>query len=292
MGNLKLRDGIVGAGVGIVLIALFYLGEQLLRWPFFPFDLFDWLARVLPGDLVTLGIDATVDFILVFNIGGSTSETAKLIEQLMALLLFVLLWSVIGWVVSAISQRSQLSPQQAGMAVATVFAAGAIAITSNLGSLRGLLGFAWLVILLVGAGWVIGQVLAGAPAAESAESERRNFLLKFGGAVLGITLGAVGLGQLFSQEPSDTGAEQAVDISDGNMEVADVATDPADLQDRLQPAPGTRPEITPDGEFYRIDINTRPPVIMEEDWELQVEGLFDNPRNLTLADLMALPAVT
>lgn len=42
------------------------------------------------------------------------------------------------------------------------------------------------------------------------------------------------------------------------MEVADVATDQAELQDRLRPAPGTRSEITSDGEFYRIDINTRP----------------------------------
>lgn len=33
MGNLKLRDGLVGAGVGVVLIALFYLGEQLFGFP-------------------------------------------------------------------------------------------------------------------------------------------------------------------------------------------------------------------------------------------------------------------
>jgi hypothetical protein len=60
----------------------------------------------------------------------------------------------------------------------------------------------------------------------------------------------------------------------------------------LQPAPGTRAEITPDGEFYRIDINTRPPVIDENEWELEVTGLFDNPRSLTLNDLMAFPRVT
>lgn len=166
MYRFKLRGGIIGGGVGVVLVALFYLGQQLFRLPFLPFDLFDWLARVLPGDLVTLGIDTIVNFILAFNIGESTSETAKLIEQ--ALALFVL----------------------------------------------------------------------------------------------------------------------------HGIEMAAVATDPADLQGRLQPAPGTRPEITPEGEFYRIDINTRPPVIDRTGWELQVDGLFDNPRNLTLANMMAFPAVT
>jgi DMSO/TMAO reductase YedYZ molybdopterin-dependent catalytic subunit len=292
MRYFKLRDGLVGAGVGVVLIALFYLGEQLFGLPFFPFDLFDWLARILPGDLVTLGIDAIVDFILLLNIGDSTSETAKLIEQLMALGLFVVLWAVVGWVVSIIGQRSQLSPQQAGTAVATVLAAGAIAIAFSQGSVQGFVGLVWLVFLLVGAGWVIGQIIASAPEAETAAPVRRNFLLKFGGAVLGITLGAVGVGWLFGREPVETGADQAIDTSGDDLEMAEVATDPADLQDRLQPAPGTRPEITPEGEFYRIDINTRPPVIMEEEWELQVDGLFDSPRNLTLADLMAFPAVT
>jgi hypothetical protein len=158
MRYFKIRDGLFGAGVGVVFIAIFYLGDQLFGLPFFPFDLFDWLARILPGNLVTLGIDAVVDFIRLFNIGDSTSDTAKLIEQLMALALFVLLWAVVGWVVSIISQRSQLSPQQAGTAVAAVLAGGAIAISYSLGSLQGFAGFAWLAILLVGAGWVLGQV--------------------------------------------------------------------------------------------------------------------------------------
>ena len=85
-----LRGALIGGGVGMVLTAFFYLGDQLLRLPFFPFNLFDWLARALPGDVVTLGIDTIVDGILLLNIGESTSETAKVIEQLMALLLFVL----------------------------------------------------------------------------------------------------------------------------------------------------------------------------------------------------------
>ena len=291
-----MQGGFVGGAVGIFLTAIFYLGEQLFRLPFLPFDIFDWLAQTLPGDLVTLGIDSIVSFVLAFNIGESTSETAKSIELLMALALFVLLWIGIGLAVSAVHQRSRFSAKQAGLTVALIFG-GALAIALNVGQANPL-SLAWQLILMLGGGWAIGWTLTAVPSAETADEDvasdegRRNFLLRFSGAILGLTIGAWGIGTLLGREPVETGAEQAVETSGDGMEMADVATDPADLQGRLEPAPGTRPEITPDGEFYRIDINTRPPAIERSEWELQVEGLFDNPRNMTLADLMAFPAVT
>jgi hypothetical protein len=55
---------------------------------------------------------------------------------------------------------------------------------------------------------------------------------------------------------------------------------------------GVRPEVTSNEEFYRIDINTRPPVIDGAEWQLEVGGLFQNPRNLTIDDMMTYPAVT
>jgi hypothetical protein len=64
------------------------------------------------------------------------------------------------------------------------------------------------------------------------------------------------------------------------------------MRDRVEPAPGTRPELTSNRDFYRIDINTRPVAIDGPSWVLEVAGLFDKPRPLTLADLMAYPAVT
>jgi DMSO/TMAO reductase YedYZ molybdopterin-dependent catalytic subunit len=66
----------------------------------------------------------------------------------------------------------------------------------------------------------------------------------------------------------------------------------ATMRDRVQPAPGTRLELTPNEDFYRIDINTRPVAIDGTSWVLQVDGLFDNPRLLRLADLTAYPVVT
>jgi DMSO/TMAO reductase YedYZ molybdopterin-dependent catalytic subunit len=61
---------------------------------------------------------------------------------------------------------------------------------------------------------------------------------------------------------------------------------------RITPAPGTRPEVTSNEDFYRIDINTRPPVIDGATWQLEVAGLFSAARNLTIDDFMAFEPVT
>ena len=46
---------LLGTLTSLPVIALSYLGEQFADLPFIPFDLFDWLARVLPGNIITLG---------------------------------------------------------------------------------------------------------------------------------------------------------------------------------------------------------------------------------------------
>jgi hypothetical protein len=64
------------------------------------------------------------------------------------------------------------------------------------------------------------------------------------------------------------------------------------LAARIEPAAGTRAEITPNADFYRIDINTRPPTVEESTWRLKVEGLVSTPLSLSLDDLRARPSVT
>ena len=74
------RPGILtGAVVGVMLtaslIAVFYLAWRLAGLPFVAFDVFDWLARRLPGSVVTFGIDAIVSVIRAIHL-GPTAETA------------------------------------------------------------------------------------------------------------------------------------------------------------------------------------------------------------------------
>jgi DMSO/TMAO reductase YedYZ molybdopterin-dependent catalytic subunit len=53
----------------------------------------------------------------------------------------------------------------------------------------------------------------------------------------------------------------------------------------VQPVPGTRPELTPLEQHYRIDINTTPPTIDGSRWRLAVDGLVQRPLSLSLDDL-------
>ena len=53
----------------------------------------------------------------------------------------------------------------------------------------------------------------------------------------------------------------------------------------VKPAPGTRPELTPLESHYRIDIDTLPPTIQEDDWRLKIGGLVDRPLELTLEEI-------
>jgi DMSO/TMAO reductase YedYZ molybdopterin-dependent catalytic subunit len=53
--------------------------------------------------------------------------------------------------------------------------------------------------------------------------------------------------------------------------------------------PGITPLITPNDDFYRIDIALQVPNIDPTDWELKITGLVDRPFSITYEELLALP---
>lgn len=89
---------------GITVIALTYIAGQLVRLPFPPFSLFDSMTRTLPGAVVTAMIDLLVTLSTRLNL-GPTAETAKLAEQSIALLQFVLLGGALGAILGAMLHR-------------------------------------------------------------------------------------------------------------------------------------------------------------------------------------------
>lgn len=84
-----------GALTAIVVSALTYVANLLAGLAFPPFSLFDFMTRILPGAVVTTSIDTIVSVIRGFQL-GDTATMAKLVEQRIALLLFLFLGVLFG----------------------------------------------------------------------------------------------------------------------------------------------------------------------------------------------------
>ena len=262
-----------------------------------------WLTCTLPGNVITFGIDSVVG--LVRGLGsGRTDSTAKIIEQLMALALFVVIGVLFGGVVGSLANRSAATQTprparwrgvMAGLILFVVVAG--VEWAYGIGG-SPVVALVWLALLLVGWGTLLGDLVQGTAATVEPDGRRysrRQVLLGMTLGSLGAVLVAWGVEQLLGRPTTPPGADQP-SAALPNLPASPTPTTPAAdttaLRDSVVPAPGTRPEITPNDEFYRIDINLRPPEVDGSTWMLETAGLFDNPHSWTLDDLMALPAVT
>jgi DMSO/TMAO reductase YedYZ molybdopterin-dependent catalytic subunit len=298
-----LTGALVGGLLTAPLIALFYLASQAAGLPFVPFDLLDWAARTLPGDVITFGIDLIVSIIAAFNL-GETSSAAKTAEHIMAIAGFWLAGVVAGEALFAILHaRGSQQRTQPGFLLGIVLAIPVLFISASVNSTASAAPF-FSVLWVIGAFVVWGIALNRAYADlsdmaagmstevgdaqkpplrrmdrglgdEVERLDRRRFMIRLSGATAVITVAGAGLGALIASGKSEPG--QSLAWSDNHLlPNADAA---------LVPAPGTRPEFTKVGNHYRIDINALPPVIHEESWSLEITGLVRNPMVLTLDDL-------
>ena len=96
---------ILGALNGLPFIALDYLGRQWAGLPFVPYDVFDWLARVLPGRTISVGIDTMVRLITAVG-AGPIDSAAKRIEQLLGVAIVVAGAGVLGGVMVLLMRRT------------------------------------------------------------------------------------------------------------------------------------------------------------------------------------------
>lgn len=301
-----ITGALVGGLLTAALLAILYAASQLAGTPFAPFDLFDWMARVLPGAVVRFGISLIVSLIAALNL-GETSSTAKTAEHIIAIGQLLALGIIAGAVFFAVlRRRAGRAPLAAGLALSAVVGLPLAILSATLNVSAATpppVGALWIVgvFLLWGAAhvWAYNQLVAyTAPLPEgevsgtraSARSlDRRRFLVQLGGATATITVIGAGVGALLARS-SDEAAPAAASLpAEATAEAGPVAwseTNPLpNAAAALAPAPGTRLELTPLNKHYRIDINSLPPVLYEDDWTLSISGLVENPMELTLADL-------
>ncbi|MEZ4869195.1 MAG: molybdopterin-dependent oxidoreductase [Caldilineaceae bacterium] len=316
--NLATTGALLGGILSVPVITLLYFGERVAALPFVPFDIFDWLARILPGNVITVGIDSIVGLVGLLGL-GPTDSSAKLIEQIMALGLFVLGAIVFGALLGYALNRRPGRGLSIGVIGGTVAFLIVAAIELWFGVSRGAwLNLLWLAIIFGGWGITLGLALDGiyAPTVATVTSqERRVALGQLAGGSLLLALVSWGAARWLAPAPGNSGANQPLPnltaaptppnatavaqatavpgaTAAGATTPVPEATATLTMRERVAAAPGTRPEVTPNADFYRIDINTRPPQVDGATWTLAVAGLFDNAQPLTLNDLMALPAVT
>jgi DMSO/TMAO reductase YedYZ molybdopterin-dependent catalytic subunit len=266
------------------LLALFYLAHHIAGLPLVPFDIFDWLTRVLPGGILTFGIDSLVKLVSALHL-KNTSGSAKTAEQSLAMLIVLLAGIIAAAVFFAVRKRTPGRVPGITLGLIAGIPAALISYSmSRQAAAMATIGFAWVVLAFLAWGLVVDWIylrLSSAPASPAANDvivmkiNRRQFMVKVGGAAAVITVAGTALGRLAAEPTRRALAGQRW----SKNHALPNASAP------VKPVPGTRPEFTPLEKHYRIDIDTSPPAVRESSWKLKISGLVDQPLELTLNDI-------
>jgi DMSO/TMAO reductase YedYZ molybdopterin-dependent catalytic subunit len=287
--------GLVGGLLTAPLIGLLYLADQLAGLPFVPFEFFDWLTRVLPGPVVTFGIDLMIDTLGWLRL--DVADTAKTGEQVIAVAQFMLIGIVAGALFFAYLARRGTRPDlTAGLTLGALFGLPMMAISIAIGpaTVSPLVRILWLVALFLAWGatisWTYRRLTPAATPARPAEVStverlnRRQFLVRLGASTATITVAGSVVGTILARNERRRLAA-ALDDSMAHQLDEDGRPPFPNLDDPVVPAPGTRPEYTPVKDHYKVFLRTEPTVIDGASWVLPITGLVDNPLMLTLDDI-------
>ncbi len=230
---------------------------------------------------------------------GELSSAAKAAEQFLAIAGMFVTGVVAGAALFAVLREYEARPRYLPGLILGALVGVPVAVISNAvnqsATADPAISFVWIVAAFLAWGTVLAWTYydlrgeAAAPAGQpqalvSVEQlDRRQFLVRLGSATAAITVVGAGLGALVG--PRERQTEIALDAG-GDASAPWSASNPLpNANAAVQPAPGTRAEFTPVERHYRIDINTRPPVVNGDEWRLRFTGLVDNPLELTLDDL-------
>ena len=288
---------LVGGLLTAPLIALLSLGNQLFGLPFVPYSVFNWVSRVLPGSVITFGIDLMIDSMLLLGI--NVADTAKLAEQAMALILFLVYGIFAGAICFyLLSRRASRIGILDGIVIGLLFGLPAISVSVGFenGTLLPFWSGLWLTVLFLAWGLLISWSYRRLhpPTQETKDLEgqegevkvlnRRQFLVSMGGVAAVITVAGAGLSSVLASEEKRR-RELALEGTMAHKTQDEGGKSFPNSDDPVTPAPGTRPEYTPLKDHYKVFIELEPTVIDGTDYKLPVTGLVENPLMLTLDEL-------
>ena len=288
---------LVGVLLAAPLTAVLYLANQLFDLAFIPFDLFNWVTKILPGPLVTFGIDLMIDTLLFLGI--NVADAAKTAEQMMAVFGFFVLATLLGAGFYIYATLSKSKPGIAlGLIMGALFGLPMIAVSIGVGSSvqNPFINILWLVFLFAVWGILISQVTTRLLRYEVEETQesmdngevqrlnRRQFLITLGATSASVTVVGAGLAAILERADRSRQLLELEDSKAHKVESPEGKQLP-NIDDPVTPAPGTRPEYTPLKDHYEVFIEVEPTVIEGDTWHLPVTGLVETPLMLTLNDL-------
>jgi DMSO/TMAO reductase YedYZ molybdopterin-dependent catalytic subunit len=305
MKNSRLLPGaLAGLMLTAPLGALFYLFSRVFALAFVPFDLFEWLTRILPGPLVITGIEGMKTALIA--LGLSVARYSKMTEYIIALVIFLLLGMVVAAVYFQLFGKSAVRSDSRyglflgaaiGFPVALIVAVAdtvspAPQVVNVVYTLGAYLGWGalvrWSMLHMIAAPAPPNLPSAKAPELMTLHQvNRRRFLIRSGAATAAITVIGSGLGAVVETAMQNAGTAS----TNPRITPSPIPTrGPLPNTDAaLIPAPGTRPEYTPVADHYRIDITLQHPRVDGATYKLPVRGLVGSEMSLTLNDLRKYP---
>lgn len=293
---------VFGALFTAPLMALLFLGERFAGLPFLPLDFFNWIARILPGGLLTFGIDTMVDTLIALGFGGDIDSAAKASERTMGLSIFLLIGIVAGtiffYVLNRIDWRNTSNLPGVVLALVLGLPLTVFGLQGNVSATAPfLMQIIWLGLLFLGWGtalsWAYNKLAFPDVEADPKKNDvevqdvdRRQFIIRVGGASATLTVIGAGLGNLLNLS-SDSSSSQAVQVVTSNNNAPVPNADASVI-----PAPGTRPEVTPVQDHYRIDILSGGTPSIPAEYSLPIIGLVENPVEWSLEDISEMPSMT
>jgi DMSO/TMAO reductase YedYZ molybdopterin-dependent catalytic subunit len=299
-----LYGALIGGVISLPLLGVIALGQAVAEFPFVPAYLFGFFRDIAPGSLVPQTIQVMSSIIIGLNL-GRVDEVAKIAEEVMAIGLLIALCIVAGAVFfgvlnAALKKRSDTLP---GIVFGLVVGIPVSLIVNQFPLLvqtTPVVTFIWVIGLSVLFGMALSYIYntlrfvlvvpeTPTPADKlSAEAiDRRQFLVRVGAGAAVVTVAGAGVSALLRRTTGDvvqvaSGATPGLDP----IVTPEITPDPTPGPGEFRPALGTRREITPLAEHYRIDINTFIPEIPEEGYTLPVTTrLTEDGSEQTLATL-------
>lgn len=313
MGRRAFTGLVIGLYVSIPWIALNYAGFQFAGLPFIPVELFELITRLLPGAVVTVGLETMIRILHTLDL-GPTSVLGKTAEFLMAYFFTLIGLLALGVVYAAAAGRRRPS-----WLVGGVLAGGVLGLSASLVAFLGgwraanlLPGLVWL--MATSLAWGLGLAWGLARIEETLSirngSGRRRALVQMAAGSLALAGLAIGLGRWFARRPEGTPSAAEAAISTPGPPTPT----PPPARAGFVPVEGTRPEITPIDKFYRVDINLLPPGQQDfssaadtltqrlmaqggetdlpaDSYILVVDGLVEEPLALSLEAIRSFPKV-